>query len=75
MKLRAFVTTAVMVAGLAAVAFGAEKELADQINTGYETLSTPVNQQKFLSILIFVICGGGVTYAVMRGIKKIVHTD
>ena len=75
MKLRTLVTVAIMVVFAAAVAFGEEKELADQINTGYDTLSTPVNQQKFMSILIFVVCGGGATYAVMRGIKKIVHAD
>lgn len=75
MKLRTLITMAAMLVCFAAVAYAQQKELADQIDTSYETLSTPVNQQKFLSILIFVVCGGGVTYAVMRGIKKIVHAD
>lgn len=52
-----------------------EGELAYELEYAYETLSTNANQQKFLSILTFIVLGGGSTYAVMRGIKKIVHSD
>jgi len=48
-----------------------EPELADQIDTLVDRASTEANQQKFLSILVFVVLGGAATYAVMRGIRKL----
>mgnify|MGYP001496437618 CR=1 FL=1 len=49
-----------------------QPELADQIDSLYDRASTPANRQKFLSILIWLVLGGGSTYCVMRGIKKVV---
>jgi len=50
-----------------------EPELADQIDTLFDRASTPANQQKFLSVAIFLLFGGGATYCVMRGLKMVVH--
>ncbi len=49
-----------------------EPELADQIQNLYAAGSDQAHQQEFLSILIFVIFGGASTYAVMRGIRKVI---
>lgn len=59
----------------AALAASGEPELADQLDTLFERASTPANEQKALSLLIWVLFGGVSTYAVMRGVKKIVHTS
>jgi len=66
--------TAVAAAPAKAQPLAREPELADQINTLGDRLSTSANQQKFLSVLIFVIFGGAATYATIRGIKKFVQT-
>ena len=50
-----------------------QPELADEIDTLFDRASTQANQQKFLSILVFVLFGGGSTYCFFRGIKKVVH--
>jgi hypothetical protein len=69
-------TVAVVSCGpTAALAASGEPELSDQIDTLFERASTPANQQKFLSILIWVLFGGVSTYSMMRGLKKIVHTS
>ncbi len=60
---------------LAGYVFGEGDDLADQIDRSYDTLTTEPNEQKFISMLIFVLLGGGATYAVLRGIKKIAHVD
>jgi hypothetical protein len=59
----------------AALAASGEPELSDQIDTLFERASTPANEQKFLSILVWVLFGGISTYSVLRGVKKIVHTS
>jgi len=50
-----------------------QPELADELDTLFDRASTPANQQKFLSVLIFLLFGGGSTYCIMRGIKKVVR--
>ena len=50
----------------------AQPELADQLDSLYDRGTTPANRQKFMSIFIMLVLGGGATYAVMRGIRKVV---
>jgi hypothetical protein len=66
--------TAIAAAPAKAQPISREPELADQIDTLFDRASTSANQQKFLSVLIFVIFGGAATYATIRGIKKFVQT-
>ena len=75
MKWKALLLVVLAVIWLGATVYGAEREMTEQIEYGYSNLNTPPNQQKFLSILIFIIFGGATTYAVMRGLKKIAHSD
>ena len=53
----------------------AAPELTDQLDTLFERGTTPANRQKFFSIVIMLVLGGGATYAVMRGVRKIVSAD
>jgi len=75
MKWKALVLLVLVVMWIGAAAYGVEREMTEQIEYGYNNLNTPPNQQKFLTILIFIIFGGAATYAVLRGIKKIAHSD
>jgi hypothetical protein len=59
---------------LVEAAYGQES-FVDEIERSYSVLTTNENEQKFFSILLFVVLGGGATYAVFRGNKKIVHAD
>lgn len=49
-----------------------EPELSDQLDTLFDKASSASNQQKFYSIVSFLILGGAATYCVMRGIRKVV---
>lgn len=59
---------------LAEAVYGQES-FADEIDKSWDVLTTDQNEQKFFTILVFVVLGGGATYAVLRGNKKIVHAD
>jgi hypothetical protein len=49
-----------------------QPELTDQLDTLFDRASSIANQQKFYSILSFLLLGGASTYCVMRGIRKVV---
>jgi hypothetical protein len=52
-----------------------EPDFSDSVDNFYSTALDDQNRQKFLSILIFVVLGGGCVYAEMRGIKKLASGD
>ena len=70
-----FVASVIASAALAQPGVTREPDFADEVDTAFSRAAKEHNRQKFFSILIFVVLGGAVTYAQLRGIKKIVSKD
>lgn len=52
-----------------------EGEMANQVDRAFSTAGKLHNRQKFFSILIFVLLGGAVVFAQLRGIQKVAQGD
>ncbi|MCD6405297.1 MAG: hypothetical protein J7M19_05690 [Planctomycetes bacterium] len=70
--LAALVVVGIAVSGAYAQRMPREPDFSEQVDSFYDTLAEKPNQDKFFSILIFIVLGGACTYAEMRGIKKVV---
>ncbi len=73
--LAVLVVIGIAVSGAYAQRMQDQPELYEQVDTLYDRLAEKPNQDKFFSILIFIVLGGACTYAEMRGIKKVVSAD
>ncbi len=52
-----------------------DDEMGGQVEKAFSSAGKLHNRQKFFSILIFTLLGGGVIFAQLRGIQKVAQGD